>query len=235
MADLLASIFGGGSQQAPVMPTYDASTASKQYQSQDFGKAQQISNDLTKNTSANNLSTFLTGLNGVNSGAIAGLNERQDLGNSLLSGSGSGLPSWAKNYMNDALRQGSESAVGRGVGAFSNNGLSGVNEYVGNNALNLIGLGNQLSTGASQQAEGIVGQNMYRADPTAGLLTPGQFQQAGEFNTGILGQNVVNQTAAQNWNNNNSPMGAAIRTGLQDLTYLAGSFLGSAGKGMAIA
>lgn len=230
MSDLLASVFGGGSQQAPVLPTYDPSKVQGQFLSQDFAKNQAVSDSLTANTSKSNLSTNLTGLNTVDSGALAGINAQQQLGNTLLAGSGADLPAWAQAYLNTGQRKGAESAIGRGVGAFSGNGLSGVNQFLGNNAMNLVGFGSQLATGASNQAQGIVSSNMYRSDPMAGLLTPGQFMQAGEFNTGIQGQNAINATAAANYNANNSPLGSAIRTGLQDLTYLAGSFLGGAGK-----
>jgi len=232
MANLLASIFGGGSQQAPVMPTYNPATAQMGFLGQDFAKNQAVTNNLTANTSAANLSTNLAGLNSLDSGAVAGINEEQNLGNSILSGSTAGLPSWAQTYLNNGARQGAESAVGRGVGAFSSNGISGANQYMGNNVMNLLGFGSQLATGASNQAQGIVNANMYRADPMSGLLSPAQFQQAGEFNTGILGQNAVNSTAAANYNANNSPVGSMIRTGLQDLTYLAGSFLGGMGNSM---
>lgn len=235
MANLLASIFGGGSQQAPTMPTYNMGQAESQYQGQNFAGEQSISNNLTANTSQANLSTFLGGLGQVDSGAITGINAEQHLGNNLLTGGTSALPSWAQNYLNQGQRQGSESAVGRGVGAFSGNGLSGVNQYEGNNALTLLGLGKSFADSASSQANGIVNSNMYRNDPNNQIFSPSMFQQAGEFNTGILGQNAVNATAAQNYNNNNSPLGSAIRTGLTDLTYLAGSFLGGAGKGMALA
>lgn len=232
MADLLASIFGGGSQTAPVMPTVNTGGIQQSFLGQNFGAAQSVSDAQTKNTSATNLATDITGLNTVDSGALSGINEEQTLGNNLLSGSASALPAWAKNSMNDALRIGSESAIGRGVGAFSNNGLSGVNEYVGNNALNLVNLGAGLANNASTQSQGIVNANMYRADPNMGLLSPGQFLQAGEFNAGIQGQNAQFAAAAQNFNNNNSPLGNAIRTGLSDITALAGSFLGSGASAM---
>ena len=230
MADLLASIFGGGSQQAPVMPTLDLSKIEGQFLGQDWDKIQSISNNQTQQTSQNNLNTFLGGLNQVDSGAVAGINDRQNVGNSLLSGSSAGLPSWAQTYLNNGAREGAESAIGRGVGAFSGNGLAGVNQYMGNNAMQLIGVGNQLSSGASQEAEGLVNQNMYRSNPSSFMLDPSQILQAGEFNTSIQGQNAVNATAAENYNDNNSPLGSAIRTGMQTLTYLAGSFLGGAGK-----
>lgn len=234
MADLLASIFGGGSQVAPQLPTFDPKKAQGAFLSQDFGKSQSISNDITKNTSAANLGAFTTGLNSIDSGALTGINAEQNLGNSLLAGNMDSLPDWAKSYLNTGQRMGAESAIGRGVGAFSDNGLSGVNQYKGNNALNLVGMGANLAERASLASTGIVNANMYRNDPWSTLMTPGQFQQAGEFNTGILDQQANDNAAVANYNNNNSPLGSAIRTGLQDLTYLAGSFLGSAGKGMAI-
>lgn len=202
---------------------------------QNFGANQAVSNNLTKNTSAANLNTNLAGLNQVDSGALAGINDQQTLGNSLLSGSMNALPSWAKQYLNTGQRQASENAVGRGVGAFSDNAQSGINQYLGNNAMNLVGFGSQLASSASNQSQGIVNANMFRNDPNSGLLTPGQFMQAGEFNTGIQDQQANDNAAVTNYNNNNSPLGSAIKTGIQDLTYLAGSFLGSAGKGMAIA
>lgn len=235
MADFLASIFGGGSQTAPDYKTYDPASAQKQFLSQDFNADQAISNNLTKNTSAANLGTFTSGLNTINPGALTGINAEQNLGNTLLTGSGAALPSWAKQYLNNAKMAGNENAIGRGVGAFSDNGISGVNQYVGNNAMSLVNFGSNLVNQASGSSTGIVNSNMYRTDPYAGLMTPGMFQQAGEFNTGIQNQQADANAAVSNWNNNNSPLGSAIRTGLQDLTYLAGSFLGSAGKGMAVA
>lgn len=232
MADFLASIVGGGKQTAPQYQTYDPLKAQSQFLSQDFGKAQGISDNLTKNTSAANLGAFTTGLNQVDSGALAGINAEQNLGNTLLTGSGSALPAWARQYLNDAKMTGNESAIGRGVGAFSDNGISGVNQYVGNNAMNLVNLGAQFSNAASGQAGGIVNSNMYRNDPNSDLMTPGMFQQAGMFNTGIMNEQANANAAVSNYNRNNSPLGSAIRTGLSDITYLAGSFLGSHGMGM---
>jgi len=234
MASLLGDIFGGNPQTAPVMPTYNPLQASNLYNQQNFGKAQNESNQITTATSANNLATNITGLNTLDSGAITGINEEQNLGNTLLSGSTAALPSWARAYLNDGQRVASESAVGRGVGAFSDNGLSGANEFLGKNVMQLLGFGSQLASGASQEAQGIVGSNMYRSDPMAGLITAGQFQQAGEFNTQIEGENAVNATAASNYNATHSPVGSAIRVGLDTIATLAGDFLGGGGKAMAM-
>lgn len=234
MANLLASIFGGGSQVAPQLPTYNPETASTQFDAQDFSKAAGSANLLTNLTSTGNLATNMQGLNTLDPGAITGLQNEQALGNSLMSGTSGQLPAWARTYMNNASMQGSESAIGRGVGAFSDNAISGTNQFVGRNALDLVKFGTSLTNDASGQAQGIVNANMDRVNPMDGLLSAAQFQQAGEFNTQIGDQQATDNAAVTNYNNNNSPLGSAIRTGMQDLVYLAGSFLGSAGKGMAM-
>lgn len=230
MGNLLASIFGGGSQTAPQYQQYDPTKAQSQFTAQNFGGELVAGNNITSTTSAGNLSTFLTGLNGVDSGAVKGINAEQQLGNTLLSGSGAALPQWAQTYLNNSKMQGAESSVNRGVGAFSANGQSGVNQYVGNNALNLVQLGAQFAGNASNQAGGIVNSNMYRFDPLNAIQSSGQIQQAGEFNTGVANEQANANAGVTNYNNNNSPMGNMFRTGLQDLSYLAGSFLGSGGK-----
>jgi len=231
--DLMASIFGGGSQTAPVLPTINPNAIAGQFLGQDFGKATNIANTMSTSVSNNNLSNDIAGINRVDSGALTGLNARQTLGNGLLSGDSSALPAWAQQYLNDGARQGAESAVGRGVGAFSSNGMSGVNQFMGNNALQLVGFGNQLSTGASQEAEAISGRSQQRFNPTDFLLNPGQFLQAGEFNAGIQGQNEIAKTTALNYNRNNSPLGNAFRTGLSMVASLAGSYLGDPSLGQA--
>lgn len=234
MADLLASIFGGGSQTAPQYQTYDPQSSVKSFLGQDFDSELKANNNVTATTSAGNLSTFLTGLNSVDSGAVQGINAEQTLGNNLLSGSASALPSWAKTYLDNSKMQGNESAIGRGVGAFSNNGISGVNQYVGNNALNLVNMGAQLSGSASTQASGIVNSNMYRSDPSNSMLTIPQLNQIGEFNVGVQNQQADANAAVDNWNRNNSPLGSMIRTAGNTIVTLAGDFLGGAGKGMAM-
>lgn len=234
MADLLASIFGGGSVQAPVMPTLDVSQVGTQFANQDFSKIQGISDALTKNTSAANVGAYTSNLNTVDPGALQGLSAEQTLGNNLLSGSTSSLPSWAQAYLNKGTQQGAENAVGRGVGAFSANARSGVNQFQGNNALSLINLGSNLTNTAFGQANSIANATTFMNNPNQDMLTPGQFLQADQFNTQIQGQNAVNATAAANYNANNSPLGSAIRTGLSDLVYLAGSFLGGSGMSKAM-
>lgn len=234
MSNFLASVFGGGSVQAPVMPTLNAGAIQGQYLGQNFSAAQNISNQQTQQTSQTNLNQNLAGLNQVNPGALQGLNQEASLGQGLLSDSASGLPAWAQTYLNNAQRQGDESAVGRGVGAFSGNGQSGVNQFLGNNAMNLVNQGANLTNSAFGQEQNLVNANMYRADPNSSLLTPGQFLQAGELNTGILGQNAVAQATATNFNNNNSPLGNLTRTGLSMLSSLAGSFLGDSSLGSSL-
>lgn len=214
---------------APQLPTYNPATTQSQFLGQNFSGEQAASNAVTKNTSAANLTADTTGLNSIDAGALPGINAEENLGNSLLSGSLSGLPDWAKTSINNAQMQGAESAVGRGVGAFSGNGISGINEYMGNNALNLINTGAQLSSNASQQAQGIVGSTLYKNDPWNSMMSTSQIQQGDELNTQIGGQQATDNAAVTNWNNNNSPLGSAIRTGMQTLTYLAGSFLGGSG------
>lgn len=234
MADLLASIFGGGAQTAPDYKTYDPQSSVKSFLGQDFAGEQAASDATTKNTSAANLSTFLTGLNSVDAGVVQGISAEQNLGNTLLSGSASALPAWAKTYLDNGKMQGNENAQARGVGAFSDNGLSGVNQFQGTNALNLVNMGAQLSGQASQQASGIVGSTMYKNDPTNDMLTIPALNQIGEYNNSILNQQADADAAVNNWNSNNSPLGSMIRTAGQTVVYLAGSFLGSAGKGMAM-
>ena len=231
MGNFLAQVFGGGSVTAPNLPTYDPSTASTQFQNQNFGAAENTANQMTSSMSAGNLNTALTGLGTIDPNAVAGIDEEQNLGNTLMSGSGSALPAWAKQYMNNAQMTGSESAIGRGVGAFSSNGQSGVNEYVGNNAMNLVNMGAGLANNASSQANGMVEQNMYRADPMAGLLSASQFMQAGMFNTQIQDQQAEDNTEVANYNANNSPLGNMTRTALQMLASLVGSKMGDSALG----
>lgn len=233
MADLLASIFGGGSQVAPQLPTYNPQSAETGFLAQNFSAAQGKSNDMTAATSAANLSSFTSGLNSIDPGAISGMNSEQSIGNSLMNGNMGALPSWARQYLNLGQQEGNENSASRGVGAFSQNGMSGVNQYKGNNALNLVNMGANFSNNAFGQATGIVNATKYQANPMDFLLTPGQFEQGQEFNTSILDQQAIDNAAVTNWNNNNSPLGSAIKTGLQDVVYLAGSFLGgSGGKAM---
>lgn len=234
MAGLLAQIFGGGNVTAPVMPTVNPAQAGTDFANQNFGQIQGISDSLTKNTSAANVGAYTSGLNTVDSGALTGLNEEQDLGNNLLSGSASALPAWAQTYLNQGSTRAAEGAVGRGVGAFSSNALSGINQYKGNNALSLVQFGSQLSGDAFNKANSIAGATTFMNNPNNDLLSPTAFSQMEEFNTGIQGENATTAAAASNYNANNSPLGSTIRTGLQTLTYLAGSFLGSAGKGIAM-
>lgn len=230
MANFLASVFGGGSQTAPKLQQYDPTEYQNMFLGQNFGQSQGISNGITANTSAANLDAYTTGLNKVDPSALAGINATNELGNNLLTGSLDSLPSWAQNYLNTGARKGAESAIGRGVGAFSANGLSGVNQYKGNNAIGLVQFGANLSNQASGQASNIVNSTLYKNDPWSTMMTPGQFQQTGMYNNQIENQQATYDTAVQNYNANNSPIGSAIRTGLQDLVYLAGSYLSKGGN-----
>lgn len=231
MANLLGQIFGGNPQTAPTLPTYDPASAETGFLGQNFGLAQQKSNDMTTATSAANLGSFTSNLNTVDPGALSGLNAEQTLGNNLLSGNTSALPSWAQQYLNLGQQQGNENAAARGVGAFSQNGISGVNQYKGNNAINLINLGANFANTAFGQSTGIVNATKYQANPMDFLLTPGQFQQGQEFNTQIQDQQAIDNAAVTNYNSSNSPLGSALRTGLSDLVYLAGAYLSKGGAG----
>jgi uncharacterized membrane protein YgcG len=228
---LLAQVFGGGSQVAPQLTTVNPNAAEAGFLGQNFSEIQNLSNSLTSNTSAANLATNLTGLNTVDPGALTGIQEEQTLGNGLLGDNASGLPAWAQQYMSTAAMSGNQAAIGRGVGAYSGNALSGVNQFLCENAMQLVGMGSQLANNASGEAQGIVNQNMYRQNPMDLMLNPGQFLQAGEMNTGILNQQAVDNAAVTNYNNNNSPLGNMLRTGLQMGASLLGSFLGDNGLG----
>lgn len=231
MAGLLSQVFGGGAVTAPTLPTYNPQSAETGFLAQNFGAAENQSNAMTSGTSAANLSSFTSGLDTVDPGALSGMNAEQTLGNTLLSGSMGALPSWAQQYLNVGQEQGAENAASRGVGAFSQNGQSGMNQFMGRNAMNLVNMGAGFANTAFGESTGIVNATKYQANPMDFLLTPGQFQQAGEFNTQIGDQQAQDNAAASNYNSNNSPAGAAIRTGLSDLVYLAGAYLSKGGAG----
>ena len=230
---LMAQVFGGGSQVAPQYSTLNPSTIQSQFLGQNFAGEQQASNNITANTSQANLSTNLAGLNQVDSGALQGINAEQNLGNSLLTGSASQLPGWAQTYLNKAQSTGAEGAVQRGVGSFSGTGISGINQFAGQNALQLVGMGANFANSASQQSQGIVNANMYRNDPNNSIMSIPELSQIGEFNTGIQNQQANANAGVTNANNNNSPWGNMIRTGLQTVGSLAGSFLGDSSLGSA--
>lgn len=227
----LSSVFGGGAQVAPQYSTLNPSTVQNQYLGQNFAGELNQSNNITQSASAGNLSTNLAGLNSFDPGAIQGINAEQNLGNTLMTGSSSALPAWATTYMNNAKMQGAQSAQNRGVGAFSGNGISGTNQYVGNNALQLVNMGAQFAGQASGQAQGITNANMYRNDPNNAVMSMPALSQIGEFNTGIQNEQANANTAVQNYNDNNSPWGNMTRTALQMVASLAGSYLGDSSLG----